>query len=71
MDSDSIISSFQVAISDNRQIIYDLINAHGDEENFIFFGTLMGDIDKVIDYYISKKDYLNSLEILKKEVTNK
>jgi len=45
-----------------------LISSHGNEKNLIYFAVLMGDYDRVIEYYLQHKNYSEALKVLKQQV---
>lgn len=57
-------SKIKECVSNNRQVIYDLISSHGDIEDLMYFARLMADFERVINHYIQHEYYQRALEIL-------
>ena len=47
----------QSAVSDCKNVIYDLLSSHGDLDNLVFFAGQMRDFSKVLQHHISRGNY--------------
>jgi hypothetical protein len=47
----------QSAVSDCKNVIYDLLSSHGDLDNLVFFAGQMRDFGKVLQHHISRGNY--------------
>lgn len=57
----------KTCVSLNRGTLYGLISSHGDSDNLLFFASLMEDHERVIQYHIQHKAYLEALDILNRQ----
>ena len=53
----------------NNATIFDLISSHGLMDEVIKYAMLIEDYERVISYFITKKEYIKALEILAKYVS--
>jgi len=58
----------QECVSDNRNLVYELIASHGDVEDMVFFAELMRDFERVITHHLQQDDYPSALQVLSKQV---
>eukprot|EP01087_Luapelamoeba_hula_P008479 TRINITY_DN2114_c0_g1_i4.p1 TRINITY_DN2114_c0_g1~~TRINITY_DN2114_c0_g1_i4.p1 ORF type:complete len:616 (+),score=130.46 TRINITY_DN2114_c0_g1_i4:1191-3038(+) len=65
---------FETFLSDNlehmdKHTTINLIQSHGRGEEFIVFCTLLGDSERVIDYYIQDKQFERAITVLSNQTT--
>ncbi|CAG2175399.1 unnamed protein product, partial [Oppiella nova] len=71
-----IEAEFQSLLSENklrncliksRKAVYDLIESHGSEKNWISFAVLMQDYNRIIEYHLRHKNYSQAFVVLKQQ----
>jgi len=58
---------FREIYKTNCSALYNLLINHGDIHNYVFFANLMQDYERVVNYYIQKKEYESALDSLTKQ----
>ena len=54
----------------NRNMVYELIESHGDADDLVFFAELVGDFERVVAHYLQRDQVLAALEALRKQVSS-
>lgn len=60
-------ANIKECVVDNKNSIYELLGSHGDQENLVFFTTLMKDYSRVIQHHIQHQRYTQALDVLQYE----
>jgi hypothetical protein len=50
---------------------FSLLASHGRNEELLFYATLIGDYEQVINYWIMEKDWKKALKVISKQVKKK
>uniref|UniRef100_T1JMS9 Pep3/Vps18 beta-propeller domain-containing protein n=1 Tax=Strigamia maritima TaxID=126957 RepID=T1JMS9_STRMM len=53
-------------INNNKNVVYNLISSHGDQETLIHVAFLMKDYERLISYQIDNRNFCEALKILEK-----
>ena len=52
----------------DKKTIYELIQSHGRTDIYLFYATIVGDFQRVIEHWILEEDWLKALEIISRQV---
>ncbi|CAG2107933.1 unnamed protein product [Medioppia subpectinata] len=64
---ESLLSQNKNCLIKSRKAVYDLIESHGNQKNWIHFAVLMQDYDRVIEYHLQHKNYSQALTVLRQQ----
>ncbi|CAG0920519.1 unnamed protein product [Notodromas monacha] len=60
------LQTVKEAVSECKNVIYELLSSHGDSENLVFFAAEMRDFAKVLTHHITRGNYSLALDVLGK-----
>lgn len=52
----------------DRNTVYELIQSHGRTDMLLFYATVVGDYERVIQHWILEEDWLKAIDTLNRQV---
>ncbi|KAF2858156.1 hypothetical protein K470DRAFT_260077 [Piedraia hortae CBS 480.64] len=51
----------------DRRIVYEIVSSHGREEELLYYASVVGDGDYVVNYWIQREKWQDAMAVLKKQ----
>lgn len=52
----------------DKKTVYDMILNHGREDVFLYYATVVGDFEKVLEHHIMDEAWLKAVDLLNRQV---
>lgn len=52
----------------DKKTVYDMILNHGREDVFLYYATVVGDFEKVLEHHIMDEAWLKAVDVLNRQV---
>src|ERR1700722_5230702 len=52
----------------DRDIVYELIRGHGRTDMYLFYATVIGDFERVVEHWILEEEWVKTIDVISRQV---